>query len=159
MLGPSHPDTSGISIYLSSLRGCRRPAPSVDANTASAELRGRRRRQGPSEDANTVSVEILSCWRADRRPRRAALGIPSGCRDFAETCGAWLKRVEEAKRVQLRREKLTKTERLLEDALSFMGKDVVAFHAEVHTWQQLVAAWCAEREDPTAQPAKRQKKS
>ena len=55
------------------------------------------------------------------------------------------------KEAEASRKKLTATEGLLEAALSFMGKDVAAFHAEVHK-RALV-------EDPTVPPAKRQKKS
>ena len=62
------------------------------------------------------------------------------------------------KEAEASRKKLTATEGLLGAALSFMGKDVAAFHAEVHK-RALVAAEGAEVEDPTEQPAKRLKKS
>ena len=62
------------------------------------------------------------------------------------------------KEAEASRKKLTATEGLLEAALSFMGKDVAAFHAEVHA---AAAAHKDKRkaEDPTEQQAKRQKNS
>lgn len=64
------------------------------------------------------------------------------------------------KEAEASRKNLTATEGLLEAALSFMGKDVAAFHAEVHAAAHMDKRTLvtAEREGPTEQPAKRQKK-
>ena len=67
------------------------------------------------------------------------------------------------KEAEASRKKLTATEGLLEAALSFMGKDVAAFQAEVHAaaaaHKDKRTLVTAEAEDPTEQQAKRQKNS